>query len=615
LVIAKSRVLAANSLKRTISGLNGGNKSMSKVTIQSFALGRKGFQGLAGFALAAALLPVGVKAAATDSAVVDDFESASNQNKFLGYSFYYNDAKDGGNTVIKSAVAGVGTELKFDPILSIGEGASGSLKAAKLDFTFGATKPSCGGTCTYGPMAGFGTGFVAEGKVIDMTGATSITFMAKASVAMTMRVEIATSTVTNFGYHLASVPLATGYTLVTIALTEGIGGVAQPSWAAAAPNTPVVFDPSKIQKIQFAISQDDNLGLLAGTVFIDNIVVHGYKWVPPNACMTCPGNGTGALLSDMEKAPANQNAVGGYWYAYNDAEGRTVAGQADYSEIFKGVTPDSLAPTTPKISISAGKGADASAGAYIAFKLGPQYTKVGSTEAIKPFVGIGTKVSDALLTKFSNFGTATGISFSYSTDVGSTFDYIRLEAKSNRVYSNPGIVHAALLPTTNGLWVSVVVPWAKLLLPDWQEVALIPAAEQTLKLTEMEKFQWAVQGNPGTTGGFAVDNVKIEGMVAPLPVLGGVGAVFGTAAKAGKGFSVAQGLHGVQVALRLNQTEKNATIRLIDMKGNIVATQAVSGNGLQTAELGKANLPSGVYSVQVNIGNRPLPAVPVTILP
>jgi hypothetical protein len=416
--------------------------------------------------------------------------------------------------------------------------------------------------------------------------------------------------VTNFGYHLYQAALTTSWQQYTVPLVEG-PDFQQPAWAAQA--APVPFDPSQVEKIQFAISADDNPALTQGQVFIDNIVVRGYKWVPPSACMKCVGLvGTGALLSNLDAAPKNQNAAGGYWYAYNDAEGRTVATQSEYSEIFEGVTANTVEPTKPTFAVSTGKGDAGTDGALISFKLGPTYLQ--GTETIRPFVGIGTKVSDALGTQFSNMTGSTGISFSYWTSAASTFDYIRLEAKANQANpafaANAGIVHSVLLPATAGVWKTAVVKWTDMKLPDWDEVALIPIAQQALNVAAMDKFQWAVQGEPGVEGSMAVDNVKIEGLTAINPIAsirGGIGA-------RGQGFSLTQGLRNLQVAVNLGELAQQGEIRLLNLKGEVVRKAQVAGTGMKTAELSTLNLHSGVYAVQVKVGERAMTA-PVTVLP
>jgi hypothetical protein len=431
---------------------------------------RQGSMALVGI-LAVAL---GAHAQTAAASVLDNFEAGSNQNKFLGYSYFYNDATDGGTSVVTTAhVGSKPSELLVDST-SFDAGYA-STKSLKMAFTYGPNKPkSCGGTCAYGQMVGFGTQFVpgtdvatGTGTTLDITGATAITFFAKASVAMKMRVEVTTTNVTDFGFFVANVSVGTDWGPQTVMLSTGLGGINQPSWAV-----PVTFDPTLVQKLQFSISADDNAGLTAGTVWLDSIVVQGYTWVPPTACMPCVGTtaATGAVLADLEPvtAPpraANQNAAGGYWFAYNEVGTRAVTAQSQYSEIFAGVDLTNPTPTAPILVVSPAKGAAASNGAYIGFTLGPTYTANGSI--VQPFVGIGTKFSDALDIGALDATGSTGVAFDYNTDATSTFKFIRLEAKTNQtdLGTNAGVVHSVLLPATGGTWKTAIVPWAKFSLP------------------------------------------------------------------------------------------------------------------------------------------------------
>jgi len=417
---------------------------------------------------------LGAHAQTAAASVLDNFEAGSNQNKFLGYSYFYNDATDGGTSVVTSAHVGSKPSEVLVDSTSFDAGYA-STKSLKMAFTYGANKPkSCGGTCAYGQMVGFGTQFIpgtdvasGTGTTLDLTGASAITFYAKASVAMKMRVEVTTTNVADFGFFVSNVSVGTDWGPQTVLLSTGLGGINQPSWAVVEP-----FDPKLVQKLQFSISADDNAGLLGGTVWLDSIVIQGYTWVPPNACMTCVGTtaATGAVLSDLEPvtAPpraANQNAAGGFWFAYNDVGTRAVTAQSQYSEIFSGVDLTNPTPTTPLIVISPTKGVGGSGAAYIGFTLGPSYTANGSL--VQPFVGIGTKTSDALETAVMDASLSTGVAFDYNTDAASTFKFIRLEAKTNQtdLGTNAGVVHSVLLPATGGTWKTAIVPWAKFSLP------------------------------------------------------------------------------------------------------------------------------------------------------
>jgi hypothetical protein len=559
--------------------------------------------------LAAALA---ARAQSTAVSVLDDFEAGSNQNKFLGYSFFYADAADGGNSVISSAKPGAtATELLVDSAKSFDAGYN-STKSLKLDFTFGSTKPSSGGT-KYGNMVGFGTQFLpgtddasgkATTKTLDLTGATAITFWAKASVAMDMRVEITTTDVKDFAYHRAVAHLTTTWAKQTVLLTSGLGGINQPTWT----QTPVTFNPANVQKLQCSISADDNAALTGGTVWIDSIAVVGYKWVPPNACVKCVSTtaATGAVLSDLETSATHagaQNAAGGYWYAYNDVGTRTVTSQSQYSEIFEGV--DATDPTAPILKVSPAKGAAGSAGAYIKFTLGPSYSENGSQ--VMPFVGIGTKTSDALGTAFLDATPSTGIAFDYWTDAASTFSFIRLEVKTNQtdIGANAGAVHSVLVPTTGGTWMTANIPWATFSLPNWKD---IPDPTVKVKTSGIAKFQWAVQDAPGTTGAFAIDNVKLPGMTT-IPVV----SIRSVQQASSKDLRMVQANGRLNVAFDMPAGVTEAQVNLLDMKGAVVATHDLSGKGLQQASLETRSLNSGIYSLQVRHGNV-VRAMPVTLL-
>jgi len=551
---------------------------------------------------------------AVAGAVVDDFEANTNQNKFLGYTFFYNDAADGGNSIVASSTPGGPGELLFDPAKSTDEGAEGSDKSLKLEFTYGDTQPKgCAGTCAYGQMVGVGTEFTPGtdgGKVIDLTGATSLTFMAKASVSMIIRVEVTTKNVTDFGYFRAEPTIGPTWAPVTIMLIKDpLGGVSRPAWAEmATPDVP--FDLTQVQKLQFQVSADDNPTLTAGTLWIDNIVVNGYNWVPPSACIACSGAltpKTGALLSDLEDVVAppragNMNAVGGFWYVYNDVSQRTAPAPGDYSEIFQGA--DITDPLLPVFTVSAAKGANASAGAHIGFTLGKTFEENGET--IKPFVGLGTKVSDNLGVTFSNFTGSTGITFDYMTSATSTFPYIRLEAKANQVLgTNTGAVHHLLLPSTAGVWKTATVLWSQLVLPDWEGVVAAP-----LDVTKMDKFQWAVEGTPSQEGELSIDNVRITGMTAFTPLEVGI------LPRAGKnlpGLKMAQVAGRIQVAYALPAGVETAELNILDMKGSVVESRNLSRKELLQASVDTKGMRSGLYVLQVRSA-KSVGSMPFTLL-
>lgn len=542
---------------------------------------------IAGIA-AIALLALVVRTQA--SSVLDDCEGGTNQNKFLAYWYLYDDAKDGGNSTITNATKNADDTYDFLPTEGEGNPNGTPGYAAKIDYQMGDTEPSCGEGCTYGNMVGIGTQFTTEGNVLDLTGATKITYWAKASAPMTVRVEVATSVVTNFAYHRTEHDVTTSWAQYEVVLTEGLG-IAQPSW-----NTePVEFDPSTAEKLQWQVSMDD-ANPESGSLWLDDIVVEGYTWTPPSACASCvkpAGSGAslqGMLLSDMDTKPYNQNALGYYWYAYNDAEGRSVSVPGEeYSEIIQGVNIDADDPTKPILVID-GNGYQSDNGAWIDFQLGPVYEDNG--QKIKPFVGLGTRLADNLGTEFYDAKSdgVTGIYFDYMT--GGDVDFIRLEVNANQDFGNAGIVHHMLLEGTGGEWKGAEVPFDALKLPDWEEVAAMPPSLKELKLEELEQIQWAFQGDAAAKGELAVDNVKLIGASS--------GVISSVAAHNAGSMTIQRRGHVLAVTLPNAMAQ---AVSLLGVNGAVVG-QARATSMAGTYELSVGDLAPGTYLLRVGSRNE-----------
>ncbi|MDB5106196.1 MAG: hypothetical protein JWP91_3885 [Fibrobacteres bacterium] len=551
----------------------------------------------------AAAVSMSAGAVKAQDALMDNFEAGTNQNKFMSYWYYYNDAVNLGTSKVISSKPGTGTELLFDPTVSLGADETGG-KAAKLDYEMGPTPLSCGGTCTFGQFVGFGTDFTPTKKALDLTGATKITYKAKAAAPTVVVVQVSITSVTSqagdqqFAVHEVTHNIGTSWKTYEVALSETAlkDALKQPSWAKPA----VPFNPKEVEKIAWKVSMDAATNPLKGTILIDSVVVRNYTWPNPYACMTCvglPGAGTGGLLADFESLPKNQNKAGFYWYAYNDAEGRTVSSQADYSEIFGGVTPNALVPTKPDLTIAGAKGNAAGDAAFIEFTLGPTWLQGANT--IKPFVGVGTRLSDELNVSHFNASTSTGISFDYKT-TGTDIDYIRMEAKDERNLG-AGIVHFTLLPGTKGEWKSATIPWTKMQLPDYAEVALI--ADQTLHTKSLEQIQWTFQGDPKKTGSIAIDNVKMVGMAKVDTSF--VGLVAPARNASSHGLSAMASGNALQVAFAFPAGRNIGVAELLDTRGKVVSRENLDlQGGARTFAMPLAGKASGVHFLRLKTVNQ-----------
>ena len=509
-------------------------------------------------------------------ALMDDFEGGTNQNKFGSYWYFYDDHTDGGTSKVTSATPTGTAELLFDPAVSIGADEKGG-KAAKITYQMGPAALSCGTACEFGQYVGFGADFTPDKKALDLTGATKITYKAKAEAPTTVVIEVATTPVTSqaapqkFATHQVTHNITTSWKTYEISLSETAltNPLKQPSWA----KPPVPFDPKFVEKIAWKVSMDAATNPLKGTILIDSVLIKNYTWANPAACATCigaVGAGTGALLSDFDLTPKNKNAAGFFWYAYNDAAGRTVASQADYSEIFGGVAPNPDLPTKPTLVIEGAKGVGATDAAFIQFTLGPTY--VDKTNTIKPFVGVGTRLSDDLGLSHFDAKTGTGISFDYQT-VGDDVDYIRMEVKDERNLG-AGIVHYTLLPGTAGAWKSASIPWTALVLPSYDEVKSI--VDKTLHIHSLEQIQWTFQSDAKKTGSLAIDNVKIMGLTKIDSSFVGIRA---PNARRNQSITARSVGNGIQVAFELPAGRHVGALDLLDVRGAVVSSRKVDIQG------------------------------------
>jgi hypothetical protein len=256
-----------------------------------------------------------------------------------------------------------------------------------------------------------------------------------------------------------------------------------------------------------------------------------------------------------------------------------------------GATISATDPTKPVIKIL-GHGNPAGNAAWIDFLLGPTYAENGQT--IKPFVGLGTKLSDNLGVEFYNATAAgaTGLYFDYQTT--GDIDYLRVEVKANQVFTNKGIIHYLLLPATKGAWQGVNILWSDLVLPDWAEVKLLSPAAKQLKLAQLEQIQWAFQGAAAAKGTIAVDNVVLVG-AKPISVLMQRNAAFRSS------FFASWKGNNLNVSLPTKVTAAEAMI--VSLSGKIIATYHLGQGSSFTLPFDRFANPAGVYLFKINPTN------------
>lgn len=199
--------------------------------------------------------------------VLDNFNARQPTSSLDMPWYFYDDAADGGTSVVTSGDTSKRPVLFNDSSFATGRD---GLLAARMAFTYGANKPSgCAGACPYGQVVGLGNG---DTSVFNMTGATQMSFFARASAPMRVRFMVKTGNVLDFGYYKIDIDLTTEWTRYIVIPNTGTGGLEQPPWAAIKP-----FDLSKVTGFHWEISVDYNPGLKQGTFYLDDVVIQGWR--------------------------------------------------------------------------------------------------------------------------------------------------------------------------------------------------------------------------------------------------------------------------------------------------------------------------------------------------
>ncbi len=206
------------------------------------------------------------------SSLISDFETESTAvpAPLGGQWYFYDDVSNGGNSLVTTAshmtdstAVPVRSDYFFDS--SSYAGGNASARSLKFGFTLGTKKPSCGTNCTYNPGVGMGVNIA-----LDITGATGISFWAKADAPAKLALGVGTSDIKDNGNYAKVIPVTTAWAKYTVTFSE----LTQPSWAAKFP-----FAAAKFTSIGWGVSKDDNAAMTTDAVYLDNVVIEG--WTAP----------------------------------------------------------------------------------------------------------------------------------------------------------------------------------------------------------------------------------------------------------------------------------------------------------------------------------------------
>jgi hypothetical protein len=540
-------------------------------------------------------------------ALVDDCNGTTNQNKFGQYWYMYDDHLDGGSSTIPGVTKTNGTTGDYIVKPTAGAGNTGG--AIVLPYSLGPTP------CTAGPFNYIGLGTMLcdsnKASTLDLTNAQNVTFYIKAAAATGVDFGVLTKETNaeaGANYHKV-IQVTTAWQLVSVPLSStGIGALSQPTWT----KNPVPFNIKSVQKLQWQM-HTDNVGTnKTGTIYVDDIYITNYTFVPfdllPAASIGAPGQApsSAALLSNMDVLPYNRNARGYYWYCYNDGAATrspAVASLSDFSAITGGATipPDIMTaptiligPNTANPALDWVHGYSNTNGADIQFTLGPAFNKVaGDGVTIKPFVGVGTALWNEHTSSDIYNGQADGVNgvyFDYMLKSSSSSSVLRLEVYAN-LFSQDGVVHYIDLPVTgDGVWKGATVKFNQLVLPHWNGVITTTALDPTI----LKKLQWAVQDEAQTTGELAIDNVYLLG-ASHITVGGNPIRYQYNAVKAAGGISASMVNNNLKISFP--QEMSNASVSLVNTQGSVIVKNLTGFN--KSAQLNVSGIAKGVYMLNV----------------
>jgi hypothetical protein len=208
--------------------------------------------------------------------VVSDFEDRQAANKFSQASrwAFISDADSHGNSVITSGDTAASPSA-VDSNSFASPGANGSQACFKMAWVYGSQRPhgDAPDTSSYDPEVGLVTQVYDESLNVgaDFTGATKVSFWAKAAKATNLRFAALTPEVADYAFWGDDFTIGTSWKQYSLDFSAKT--FAQPEWRTA----PVPFDIKRITGFQMVISQANNPGA-GGTLWLDDVTVTG--WAP-----------------------------------------------------------------------------------------------------------------------------------------------------------------------------------------------------------------------------------------------------------------------------------------------------------------------------------------------
>jgi hypothetical protein len=507
------------------------------------------------------------------------------------------DSLKGGNSQITNVPIKNG---KYGPFaMAAGEGnPNGTARySARINFKMGDTMPYATATRKYPCWVGIGTLLATpKSKVLNLSGATQITFWAKAATpkdSMVVRFVVLTDQgrfrlFSTFYEHRFLVTGTWQRYFVTLDMDQA-NGLAQPSWAVNNPpehpldtiqQSVLPLDISKTFAVQWIVDVAYNklLDSSSGSLWVDDIQIQNYTYIPDDFCASCVSSQnsvspTNALLLSDGGA---KNSFGFPWLVFNDIEKRKVTKPIeeytllDPQSVSTGSTPDQLT-----LILGNNTGFPYDTAASIRATFGPWFNKkftsgqTADTFIVQPYSGVGQSLSNPADTNAAYNATAdtiAGISFKYMTgyDNSPRPEYVRviIAGKQSNEFKQSDTWFYVSLPGTDSTWEYAKIPFDSLRLNPWNTAD----AAAKFKADALQKILWIIEGDSNQSAILYIDSVYLYRVVNTNVVTGNMGQAKPAVIMKMQG-------HGLKVTLP--STVSAALLEVLSLQGRVIGAEIV----------------------------------------
>lgn len=547
--------------------------------------------------------------------LVDNHEDATNENELERYWYYYDDfagtkADDRPTSAPKSKPSVIKVpfnekeitlkngdkHMMKDYTFTVEKSEDGNTFAT-MPFEFGETWKAVEGKYTAQPFVGIGTGLAFD--KVDLTKPTQAAgirfkMRSRGEQSLTVTFQVETKSILEsetFAYYGKNLIAETEWKEFEVLFDE----LAQPTWYK---EDDLPFDLTEVVQLAWQVHGENNDEITEGILDIDDVEIINWTWLSPRMEYNFVGLGDTAgchAFATFEKDPVNQvrfPLYNAYWYAYDDGE---INGT---SEVLAGAEKDENTKLLD-LKFEQGSGTnDEGKAPYLHFKLGDPVTREEDNVKIRGFVGIGINVYDSLEGKYWNASKQDFIYFHYKTagikkatlEISDSNDVPDAQHPDRKDKRGKGVVWFRDLQDTQEEWKAVKIYFDSLKsYEEWDVYNHIP-----LDKTALAKIQFKVQGDGGTEGLLAIDNIYL-GQPIETPVLPKINNKVNT-----NTFAASYRNGRININWTGKTTIAEGKISLFDAKGCMVQSSPIAKVNKVADKISANKLASGIYIVKLS---------------